>query len=79
MVTFNQSNSVESLHISDFGTSRVFEGTIIASTIVGTQIYMSPELANNSKKNYDPFKSDGINYLLKLSHVFSIFFWSSCS
>jgi len=62
LVTFNQSNSVESLHLSDFGTSRFFEGTVIASTIVGTQIYLSPEVANNSKKKYNPFKSDVFSF-----------------
>jgi serine/threonine protein kinase len=44
----------------DFGVSKLFEGTVSATTLVGTPAYMSPEIANDEgEKKYDPFQSDG--------------------
>jgi len=60
LVTLKGISSIQSLHITDFGVSRVFgEETLLASTVgTGTLIYMAPEVANEESHRYDPFKSD---------------------
>jgi len=51
---------VTSLHIADFGISRVMltgEGiNVMASTVSGTPSFMAPEILSNQK--YDAFKAD---------------------
>lgn len=53
---------LRSLHISDFGTAKVFDTeSFVASTFAGTITYMAPEVASETKgSKYDPFRSDGM-------------------
>ena len=51
--------SIGSLFLTDFGVSRVFDGTPMASTLqVGTLNYIAPEVASN-ESNYDATLADG--------------------
>ena len=58
-------DQIESLHITDFGVSRLFDTdqTLMASTHgVGSLVYMPPEVAEQigeSDAKYDPFLADG--------------------
>ncbi len=54
------STEIISLHIADFGVSKIFNTNAIyqASTTTGTMDYMPPEMVDSSKK-YDSFLADG--------------------
>ena len=50
---------MSSLHIADFGISRVMEEgamNVLASTMLGTPSFMAPEILH--KQKYDAFKAD---------------------
>ena len=54
-------SSVRSLHIADFGISKIVsseEGgiNVLASTVLGTPSFMAPEIFKNQP--YDAFKAD---------------------
>jgi serine/threonine protein kinase len=63
------------LKLTDFGASKIIEGTINTNTIAGSLTYMSPEIALGAKsKKYNPFQSDG--NIIKLNgkfYHFSVF------
>src|SRR5690349_19549380 len=67
--------SIGSLFLTDFGVSRVFDGTPMASTLqVGTQNYLAPEVAaSNEDPNYDATLADGdpFFFMADSSQVFS--------
>ena len=53
-------SEVRTLHIADFGISRIMstEGgvNVLASTVLGTPSFMAPEVLKNQR--YDAFKAD---------------------
>lgn len=50
-------NTVKSLHISDFGTSKQISAHGTVSSVVGTPGFMAPEVTKHTQ--YNPFKADG--------------------
>jgi serine/threonine protein kinase len=64
LIRRNHEDKIGSLHITDFGVSKLFEHeeTLMATTMgAGTLTYMSPEVADGSAK-YNPFLADSNHF-----------------
>lgn len=62
LARLNRFGKVESLHITDFGVSKIFNNEEkISKTVSGSIPYLAPEVArlrNLQTGNYEPYKAD---------------------